>query len=742
MIICNFCRRNVLESKKAWGYHHVSAVAFKDAADSGCVICKRLAASVGDPQPWFVDNTTALYRWNMREAPQATDFQSYVTITFRSLPGRQHRDKDSESLPQHQFYLIPEDDLGSIPDEETLGPGTDSEASFTQMKEWLNKCKEHHPKCKPRHLGRDFMPTRVLDVGVQGGPSPPTHIRVVHTKENEIKEQYMTLSHCWGKRKFVQLTDDNFYEFTTRGIPWKSPSPGNDICSNKNFVEAIEVTRKLGIRYIWVDSVCIIQGQPSKEDWEAEAKLMHKVYRNSACNIAAAVSEDSSGGLFRARNPDVLPFKYVPKGPSHVFSRRNWRILPSDLWDNGLLGSHLYTRGWVFQERMLSPRLLQFGQGQIFWDCATISACETLPAGLPLCLDAKAGVDRHWRQRLQEPVINVSLLVKTTEGSAAKFWESAVRSYTSCKLTQHRDKGAAMWGIAKIVRDLEGEEYAHGLWSTFLEEQLAWQVVGRPAANYPEIDWPLFPTWSWTCLDVPILVAPRAAGVRRFYAATDHNGRPVAFRFEKVLRGSMVREGISSRIGVAEYMTKRLSDADKNHAKARGKSAKMPGTSPGGSRQNPDVPSKLLSDEIEIRGHICKGALRAVPEEKRWVVDIEGVRAEAVIEAYPDIQPSKEEAPCEFLVLAVYRAATHNWGQEHSDSEDDERVDVGDIRYSGVGIIVQRSEGDNLRRVGAVKFRQVDSDDWYHFRLACGEGKEALNDEELIVENGQKVWLV
>ncbi|WDK22550.1 heterokaryon incompatibility protein [Colletotrichum graminicola] len=390
---------------------------------------------------------------------------------------------------------------------------------------------------------------------------------------------------------------------------------------------------------------------------------------------------------------------------------------------------------------MLSPRLLQFGQGQIFWDCATISACETLPAGLPPCIDIKAAVDRHWRQRLQDAAITVPSLVKTTEGSVTKFWESAVSAYTNCKLTHHRDKGDAMWGIAKLVRDMEGEEYAHGLWSTCLEEQLAWHVVGRPAAEYPKMDWPSFPAWSWTCLDVPIQIAPRAAGVRRFYAATDHNGGPVAFRFEKVLRGSMVRQGVSSWRDVPEYMTKRLSDVDRNHEKAWKKPAKIPGTILAGSGRNPDVPSRLLSDEIEVRGHICKGTIRAVPEEKRWVIDIEGVREEAVIEAYPDIKPLKDEAPCEFLVLAVSRVLTHNCGQEYIDPDDDERYEIRAIRYSGVGIIVQRTECDILRRVGAVKFRQVDWDDWFQFRLACGEGEEALNDGELNVENGQKIWL-
>lgn len=240
-------------------------------------------------------------------------------------------------------------DLGYIPDENALGFGTDSEASINQMKKWLNHCENDHPNCKPRHASRDFMPSRVLDVGTQNDPLPPSHIRVVQTKNKNMKEKYMTLSHCWGRKKFVQLTNENLKDFTNLGIPWEGDPHENDICSNKNFAEAIVVTRKLGVRYIWIDSICIIQNQPDQADWKAEAGLMHKVYRNSYCNLAATVSGDCSGGLFRKRDASVLPARYNPEGASHSFSGRKWRIISSDLWDKGLLSSHLYGRGWVFQ---------------------------------------------------------------------------------------------------------------------------------------------------------------------------------------------------------------------------------------------------------------------------------------------------------------------------------------------------------------------------------------------------------
>ncbi|KAL0934507.1 heterokaryon incompatibility protein [Colletotrichum truncatum] len=739
MIICQFCRRNVLESQKTWDYHHVNMAALKVSAESGCVFCKRLAPFVKTVHGGIQKETKALYRWTMREVPHIRETKSNVSITFRPVPDEQGEKESTRDLPEVRFYVFHEEDLGYIPNEEALGPGTNSEASINLMKSWLNHCKNNHPRCKSHHTRHGFMPTRVLDVGVQGDHLPPTHIRVVETKKNHINEPYMTLSHCWGKKSFVQLTNDNFDDFTNRGIPWKNDALGNDICSNKNFEEAIIVTRNLGIRYIWIDSVCIIQNQPDKADWEAEAGLMHKVYRNSYCNLAATVSEDCSGGLFRERNLDVLPAQYVPDGASHRFRERNRRILSSDLWDKDLLGSHLYGRGWVFQERMLSPRLLQFAQGQIFWDCATTSACEALPAGLPPSLDVTAGMDRSWRQRLQSADRTVLSRIKSSKGSPEKFWESSVLAYTSCKLTKHDDKDAAMWGISKLVRDMQGEEYAYGLWATWLEEQLAWRVADRPAAKYPEIDGKEFPSWSWMCLDVPIQVAPRLEDNTRFYAVTNHEGGPIAFKFERMLHGEMDTGDPPNPHDTPEIKTNKPSDVEKEYAETW-----QSKTGPNVGIPKPDERSKLLSEEIEILGHICGGTLRYTSLEKRWFIDIDGVREQAVVEAYPDLQPGEGDAICQFLVLAASRIFRDRHGQEFYDLDQIEqsKAEVEEMQYSGVGILVQweNKKEKRLRRVGAVTFRQLNWDDWASFRRACGEDQEALQ-YELDVEDGQSVWL-
>ena len=160
---------------------------------------------------------------------------------------------------------------------------------------------------------------------------------------------------------------------------------------------------------------------------------------------------------------------------------------------------------------MLAPRILHFAQNQVFWDCPAMSACETLPAGLPQPLDSASGPDRHWRGRLQEFEGSDEPLAGAKDDSIESFWKAAVWKYTSCNLTKGSDKLIAMWGIAKLVRDEIGIEYGNGLWEKNLEDQLAWRVaectlVVRPSYS---TEWALerkIPTWSWASMDGAIEV--------------------------------------------------------------------------------------------------------------------------------------------------------------------------------------------------------------------------------------------
>ncbi|KAK1636318.1 heterokaryon incompatibility protein-domain-containing protein [Colletotrichum phormii] len=721
MIICKFCQATVLDSGKSWDYHHQDSDSFEGSLHSRCVFCTRLAEGLGEISPWFDHDlkVKSLYRWNIRQAAQIRETKSHVSITFRPVPSRTCGKLKSENLPEVTVYLFPEEDLGDIPEHHDLGNRTDSEASKAQMGTWMQDCVTNHPKCIRSHSIRSFIPTRVLDVGPpntntnHATETPPSHIRVIDTTKEPITGPYMTLSHCWGTGSFIRLTETNVNEYTINGIPWTELQ-----ASNANFADAVRVVRTLGLRYIWIDSLCIIQGQEHLEDWSHEAPLMHKVYRNSWCNLAAADSRDHTRGLFRERAAEVVPVRYESEQPSVTFGDMVWRIFPADLWDRDLLGSHLYTRGWVFQA--LSVR-------------------------------------------------------GTGEDSLEEFWKSVVEAYTSCNLTFAKDKLAALWGIAKLLRDALGEEYAAGLWGINLAEQLAWRVFDRTQSKlYGEDEKVVVPggkavgnpSWSWTSLKGRIEVAPRVPRLDRFYTACDHGGGNAKFQVKKPLFGRF--EGEHSTVWRDEVvnMTRKLNRASERVSeKARMNVTTItpivediaeeevekdgtPKTAPQGAVTQAetkrefamDKPSELLSTSLRLQAHICRGSLEA-SGDGNWTFTFPGLnQSDALIEAYPDVQPQQDSAACEMLLLAATKEMKDRWGWPVFDNGYLEDEDIADVRYSGTGILVERVGEGRYKRIGAVVFRQVKRESWACFRRACGNGDEMLEDE-LQVEDGEKIWL-
>ncbi|KAF3048651.1 hypothetical protein E8E11_009174 [Didymella keratinophila] len=162
-------------------------------------------------------------------------------------------------LPERVFYCFPEAELGNLSSAAELGTSTDPSVNGgQQIKSWIRTCEIDHKHC-PKRAGsaNKFVPTRLLQIG---GKRPGDPIRVVNTKVNKIEGPYMTLSHCWGDPKLLEectLRSRTLEEFMFVGVPWSKLSI--------NFKQAIEIARFMEIDYIWIDSLCIMQGD--KDDW-------------------------------------------------------------------------------------------------------------------------------------------------------------------------------------------------------------------------------------------------------------------------------------------------------------------------------------------------------------------------------------------------------------------------------------------------------------------------------------------
>jgi hypothetical protein len=241
---------------------------------------------------------------------------------------------------------------------------TDSKDIIAWAKVLIDQCSEGHELCKARFVAdesRSYLPLRLLDVGgSQGDP-----IKLINGAELKAElVTYLALSHCWGGPIDAKLYKGNLEDMKTTGVKTLP-------C---NFREAIIVTRGLGERYLWIDSLCIVQDDD--QEWEEQSINMGLVYANAKCVLSAAASGNSNGGCFRPR--DLFR--------SDCVLRRRWNralVVRSQersdlvrLFKRKIESAPLTKRGWTFQERYLASRILHFGSGVVLFECNKLIASD------------------------------------------------------------------------------------------------------------------------------------------------------------------------------------------------------------------------------------------------------------------------------------------------------------------------------------------------------------------------------
>jgi hypothetical protein len=180
----------------------------------------------------------------------------------------------------------------------------------------------------------------------------------------------MTLSHCWGGSLSAEHTTR-----TSKLVSRTAKIPIDSLPTN--FRHAIEITRRIDIRCLWIDALCIIQDSPS--DWEQESVKMGHIYDRLFLTIATTTSKDSFGGCFNnaGTTQDLLADGTLVQVTQTLSDGRLSDLL---LWSphlnpynplsepTPLKESPLPQRGWVFQERILFPRTVHFTSDQLVWE--------------------------------------------------------------------------------------------------------------------------------------------------------------------------------------------------------------------------------------------------------------------------------------------------------------------------------------------------------------------------------------
>jgi len=343
------------------------------------------------------------------------------------------------------------------------------------------------------------MPGRLIQIGPSGADLFP---RVVETAELPRSIQYIALSHSWGREKFFCLTKSNIGELKQR-IPFHELS--------KVFQDSIIVVRRLGIRYIWIDSLCIIQDQ--LEDWQTESRKMGDLYQNSFCNIAATGFPDGRRGLFMDRDPVGLYTERIWIHEEIIWQdgkkmpRGQYASLDFHLWEDGVTEAPLNRRAWVVQERLLSPRTLHFGTNQLLWECYENESCELFPDGLP---DEVTTMKVKQKSALKSSLMG-HFPTTSDENSSLLYesWSDVISVYAKGSLSHDKDKLVAISGLAsKFQSFFQGGEYVVGMWKQNLLSQLLWEtrfggINGVAFSQRPKVY--RAPSWSWASIDGEII---------------------------------------------------------------------------------------------------------------------------------------------------------------------------------------------------------------------------------------------
>ncbi|KAI1342690.1 heterokaryon incompatibility protein-domain-containing protein [Xylariaceae sp. FL0016] len=376
--------------------------------------------------------------------------------------------------------------------------------AFDILRSWLGDCKANHPQCRSAFSAGSAavpaLPTRVIDVGCE---QPRLFLA------NGTSAPYAALSHCWGKIEIRRTLQDNVHDHI-ESIPVEQLP--------KTFQDAIKITREVGLRYLWIDSLCIVQDDP--EDWKREALVMGRVYRDAEITIAATGAEDGRQGCFIPRPaPLAMPVALPNIGAS---SSRDaiYAGLSPDQVTCSIDQAPLNERAWITQEWMLSPRVVHYTAARMLWACKTSMISEDgqmVPETDEQFLIRGMEDSRARRDTSGQASGEASLDSRLSFYSS---WCDFVSTYTGRKLTYETDKSIALAGLAQEVQSLAGHRYIAGMFCGetrvgahsptrnreeerrhVLALQLCWYAKGEMTRPVPLRRQP---SWSWLSTIGPV----------------------------------------------------------------------------------------------------------------------------------------------------------------------------------------------------------------------------------------------
>lgn len=357
----------------------------------------------------------------------------------------------------------------------------------SQMCRMLAECTTN---CHPWKAS--FLPTRLIDIGTGSCDIP----RLVLSSDvlDTMGTKYAALSYCWGDKQDAKTqlkTETATLERRLKGIPCEMMTPA--------IRDAVELTRAIGLRYIWIDALCIVQDDAT--DWSYESGQMNRVFHGAFvtfCGLHSTSCHESF--LTRARTLKIPFHSTLQPTINGYFSIRLQpfvggiydRDMARETYEADLVRSQWNRRAWTYQEAKLSTRLLLLGSSKIHFRCGTHQWSEgdeklsRLHESDFLLHDRIAGIKQG-----EFPV-----------SSLYANWDFLVADYCNRSLTNTEDRLPAISGLAQLVCETLGDHYLAGFWKSGILKGLAWKGTSNSYSlqnhlqNIRERNY-IAPSWSW-----------------------------------------------------------------------------------------------------------------------------------------------------------------------------------------------------------------------------------------------------
>jgi hypothetical protein len=334
-----------------------------------------------------------------------------------------------------------------------------------------------------------FLPTRLVDVGVDSSTVP----RLISSSDirNPAEMKYAALSYCWGTEEDAKAqfkTDKSSLEWRCKSLPYEMMTPAIN--------DAVALTRAIGLRYVWVDALCIIQDDA--DDWLRESDQMGLVYSHAFVTFCG-LSSNSCHETFLQRAPAIsVPFQSTIRDDIDGYylvrlrpSSTDWLNGSTHFWRDRWL-SRWNERAWTYQEEELSTRLLLFGSLKMHYKCGRCKWSEG---------------DDDLRENPGGQILDDITGIKQGGLPARRLYDSWLRiiyRYAHRSLTLQKDRLFAISGLARIVRETLGDQYLAGIWKGDIIRGLGWrnhyQVASRGLQNHiqdlRQREY-IAPSWSW-----------------------------------------------------------------------------------------------------------------------------------------------------------------------------------------------------------------------------------------------------